>query len=96
MEAQSSAETQFTVAEHEPVVQTGDEEKARETPRRILLYIETPAHLQDNVLLKVVRTQLKILLDENGQHEGRKLAIGKDAQLGRRPSYGDLWSSFPQ
>jgi hypothetical protein len=40
-------------------------EKPKETPKkRALPEVETPPHLQDNNLLKVVRAQLKLLLDE--------------------------------
>lgn len=73
-DAKSQTDTEPIMVEHEPVAEcadkspadvTADTEKPKETPKkRVLPEVEMPAHLEDNLLLKVVRAQLKMLLDE--------------------------------
>jgi transitional endoplasmic reticulum ATPase len=62
--AKSSAESQSMLVENETVDRTGYAEKPKGTTKRVLPDVETPAHLEDNLLLKAVRAQLKVLLDE--------------------------------
>jgi transitional endoplasmic reticulum ATPase len=59
-----------------------------EKKKRVLPEVETPEHLRDNVLLKVVRAQLKMLLDEMDNTKEEDWPSGKTpsggSKLGRR------------
>jgi transitional endoplasmic reticulum ATPase len=57
-----------------------------EKKKRVLPEVETPEHLRDNVLLKVVRAQLKMLLDEMDNTKEEDWPSGKTPSGGSRPS----------
>jgi transitional endoplasmic reticulum ATPase len=77
-DTKSQTSSEPIMVEHEPAVEIGDgvdkattgvagddTKKSKEAPKkRVVPEVETPPHLQDNTLLKVVRAQLKILLEE--------------------------------
>ncbi len=80
-DAKSSTDTEPVIVEHETAAETASTEKAGEkiaeaekgtqlpTKKRVLPDVDVPDHLQDNLLLRVIKAQLKMLLEEMDNSE---------------------------
>ena len=92
---ESSITTEAIVVENVMVAQTSDVETTTETAKRTLPTIETPAHLKDNLFLKVVCAQLKLLLDEMDNTKEEDWPMEKTPSSGEdHPLMGMFGSHF--
>lgn len=79
---QASEETQESATAKTTAVEVAPQKKI------LVPEVEIPAHLQDNVLLKVIRGQIKMLLEEMDNTKENSSAKKKDGLPGARMSAG--------
>lgn len=85
-ESSSSGDTDKVIVEHEGAEKEEEKEEEEEVKKRTLPEVEVPEHLKDNVLLKVIKAQLKVLLEEmdNTKEEdwpSSKVSLGGNSKM---------------